>query len=160
MKSNAFLSSLFVEYSRDLKRFITRKFGSSDAEDIVQDAFHNILRCDNLEELENPKAYLFQTAQNLALNRIRKKNNHNDYILTQDHDAAEVSLEVSVTAKTDLERVQKAIKKLPVRCQQAFSMSRLQGKTYAEIAEALDVSPSTVEKYVAKSLLFLRDHLD
>lgn len=161
MKSHATLSALFANYHRDLKRFVAKKFGSDEAEDIVQDAFHNILRSGTHETLENPKAYLFQTAHNLALNRLRKQGRHDDYLATQDMtEATTAPLEVSTSAMRDLELVEKTIAQLPCKCRRAFILSRLQGKNYAEIAETLGVSVSTVEKYIAKSLLFLREHLD
>ena len=94
MKSRLFLTSLFLKYQADLLRFIAYKFGDHhDAEDIVQDAFHNILRIDSPENLENPRAYLYQSAHNIALNRIRKNQRHDSYLSSCDESEVSSPLE-------------------------------------------------------------------
>jgi RNA polymerase sigma-70 factor (ECF subfamily) len=42
--------------------------------------------------------------------------------------------------------------KLPIKARQALLMRQLEGKSYKEIAFELEVSVSSVEKYVAKGL--------
>lgn len=160
MKSSFFLTTLFSKYQADVHRFISHKFGNShDAEDIVQDAFHNILRLDEPENLDNARAYLYQTAHNLALNRIRKQRRHDDYLSAQGQQQDTASPEFSVHAQKDLETVEKALPRLPRKCKQAFLLSRVHAKSYDEIAKEMDVSVSSVEKYMIRSLQFLREEL-
>ncbi len=161
LKRISFVSALFHQYQRELKRFITRKFGDADsAEDIVQDAFHNLLRVENIDELDNPKAYLYRAASNLALNRLRHASHQADYINQQSGDEpATVSLDREVSAQVDLERIQRALKALPDKYRITFEMSRVQGKSYAEIALARGIAVSTVEKHIIKVLKFLRHEL-
>jgi len=160
-----FLSVLFEKHQSDLRRLIARKFKKNqhDAEDIVQDAFHNILRADNLETLENPKAYLYQTASNLALNRIRKQRLHQQYLAGMQMDANseidEVSPERRVLAGRDLQRLEQALEQLPHKYRHTFLLSRVQDKSYREISEQLNISESTVEKHIIKVLKYLRDQL-
>lgn len=161
MKRISFVGALFHQYQRELKRFITRKFGDADsAEDIVQDAFHNLLKVENIDELDNPKAYLYRAASNLALNRLRHANHQVDYLAQQTgDDPATVSLDREVSAQMDLEHVQRALKSLPDKYRITFEMSRLQGKSYSEIALERGIAVSTVEKHIIKVLKFLRDEL-
>lgn len=150
-----------MEYQTGLLRFVVGKFGNThDAEDIVQDAFHNFLRSESPEKLENPKAYLYQTVHNLALNRIRKQKHHDGYINSQETVEETRSPERSMLAHKDLEAVQHALTKLPPQYKRAFVLSRVHSKTYAEISQELDVSVSAVEKYMIKALDFLRKNLD
>ena len=153
---------MFEKYQTDLKRFVSLKFGDTDnADDIVQDAFHNFLRTESPEMLENPRAYLYQTAHNLALNRIRKQRHHENYLSTDQYDEEENrSPERFMSAQKDLESVQDALHQLPQKCHQAFLLSRIDGKSYQEIAEELDVSVSSVEKYLMRALNFLRENFD
>lgn len=44
------------------------------------------------------------------------------------------------------------LNKLPHKARQALLMRQLEGKSYKQIAQELDVSVSSVEKYVAKAL--------
>lgn len=163
MKKRQQLGFLFEKYHLDLRRLIAFKFkkNSHDAEDIVQEAFHNILKSDNIDTLENPKAYLFQAANNLALNRIRKQKRHNDYIAEQNADVSyDLTPERSVTARKDLERLENSMDKLPEKYRRTFLMSRVDFKSYRQISEELGIAESTVEKHIIKTLKYLRDQLE
>ncbi|MEJ2417970.1 MAG: sigma-70 family RNA polymerase sigma factor [Exilibacterium sp.] len=77
-------------------------------------------------------------------------------------DESEVSspLEKTMGAHQDLERVEKALSKLPAKSRKTFLLSRIHAKTYSEISEELNISTSAVEKHMIRTLRFLRDHLD
>lgn len=160
MKHN-FIKSVFLSYAAELRNFVSGKFGDAhEADDIVQDAFRNLLRMESPEKIEDPKAYLYKTAKNLALNRIRKQKHHENYLLSQEHGETSLSLDRTANAQRDLEKLQSAVTKLPPKCQKAFLLSRVHHKTYAEIGQELGVSVSTVEKYIITALQFLREQLE
>jgi len=147
----------------DLKRYVGRKFADSgDAEDIVQDTFFNVLKSKNFESVENKRAYLYQTAHNLALNRINRHKKHEDYVSSTvtEEEASTASLERSVAARDDLKRVERAIGRLPPKVQRTFLMSRVDGMTYTQISQELNIATSTVEKHIIRALSFLRDELN
>lgn len=161
MNKAPFIKSLFLSYGSELKRYIAHKFGdSAEADDIVQDAFHNFLRSEAPEDIENPRAYLYQTAHNLALNRIRKQRNHDAYLSSSQVDDDHRSPERSVFAHRELELLNEILDSLPEKCSKAFILSRIHNKTYGEIAEELKVSISSVEKYLMKSMHYLGDKFD
>lgn len=162
MKAPGFLVSLFISHQSDLRRLIAHKFKKTpqDAEDIIQDAFHNILHLEHPESIENPKAYLYQTAANLALNRIRKHRNHQHYLAAQDvEETYDLCPERSVVARKDLERLEQALASLPEKYRRTFLLSRVQEKTYREISAILNIPESTVEKHIIKTLKYLREVL-
>ncbi len=162
MKAPGFLVSLFESHQSDLRRLIAHKFKKTpqDAEDIIQDAFHNILHIENPETIENPKAYLYQTAANLALNRIRKNRNHQHYLAAQDaEETYDLCPERSVFARKDLERLERALEALPEKYRRTFLLSRVQEKSYREISEMLNIPESTIEKHIIKTLKYLREVL-
>ena len=131
-----------------------------DVDDILQDAFHNVLRAENLEQVDNPKAYLYQTASNLALNRIRKQKYHENYLASQDIERVEeVSPEQIVISRRALSDVCESLDDFPEKYRRTFLMSRVEGKTYKEIGVELNIAESTVEKHIIKTLKFLRDRL-
>jgi len=161
MNKRTLLHSLFERYQKDLQRFVAHKFGSHhDAEDIVQDAFHNVLRSVDMTQLDNPKAYLYQTASNLALNRIRKQQNHTRYLAVADlpeeaDDAA--APHRAFSAERDLETLRRALGGLSPKYRRTFLLSRVEDKTYREISDELGIPVSTVEKHMIKALQYLRD---
>ncbi|WP_045855632.1 RNA polymerase sigma factor [Teredinibacter purpureus] len=156
------LKLLFEKSREDLLRLMVYKFrtSESDAEDIVQDAFINILSAEQLKRMDNPKAYLYQTASNLALNRIKRKKYHTRYVQEQDITKSdELSPERFAIAASDCERLQKALERLPEKCRHTFMLSRANGMSYRAISEHLGIAESTVEKHIIKTLRFLRDEL-
>lgn len=70
--SNADMSAFYREVFLPLVRRATWKYGLSkeDARDIVQDAF--VLAIPRLDSARNPKAWLIQVVDHLALNYQRK----------------------------------------------------------------------------------------
>lgn len=162
MDKYSFVKSMFLKYSSELTRFVAFKYGSSgDADDIIQDAFHNFLSAENPEKIDNPRAYLYKTANNLALNRIRKNQNHDKYVQSEiGNDESALSPERSALAQRELEELHKSVESLPFKCRQAFILSRVHSKTYPEIALELQVSVSSVEKYLITALKIVRESID
>jgi len=157
------LSGLFQKHRSELLRQLSNKFRKNlaDAEDIVQDAFHNVLKAENIEEIDNPRAYLFQTANNLALNRIRKQKRHKQYIEEQNEtELNELGPERSASAQKDLQRLESALRHFPEKYRRTFILSRMHSKTYKEISLELGIAESTVEKHIIKTLKYLRDQLE
>lgn len=161
MKKSNKIIGLFREYGDDLHRFVTRRFSDvADPEDVVQDAFQNLLKVDSLEDIENPRAYLYQSAQNLALNRIRKNRYHEAYLTEPHAEEDSRSPELIAQAENDLVAVENKLQNLPEKCRIAFVAHRVHGKSYQEIADELGVSVSSVEKYLMKAMKFLRESFD
>ena len=63
-----FVGQLFEEQSTPLLRYLAARFGNVDeAREVAQEAWLRMFRLDTPEQLDNPKAFLFQTASNLAI---------------------------------------------------------------------------------------------
>lgn len=161
MGKGSLVKALFLQYGADLKRYLTLKFGDSyDNEDIVQDSFRNLLSSVEPESLDNPRAYLFQTAHNLALNRIRKQGHYDRYASMGHSEEDELSPERIVIAQGDIEALLKTLGELPENCQRAFIAHRVHSRSYQDIADELGVSVSSVEKYLMRTMKFLRENFD
>ncbi len=157
--SSSFFQLFFQQNYDSLVRFLAFKFtDTEEAQDLAQDAFYNVMKVKDAEDLEHARAYLFQTAANLALNRIRKQKRQDLYqretasTLNPEADGMISSPERAATARQQLQQVEHALNGLPKKCRKAFLMHRSQNKTYQQIAEELGVSVSTVEKYVIAAL--------
>ncbi len=138
-----------------------------DAHDVLQESFQKLMHLDGLQEMENPRAYLYRTATNIIIDRQRKGQHHTRYIRevvsSTDIGIATASATIPpdrhVAAQQELEMVTQALNQLPDKCRQAFLMHREDHKKYSEIAEALNVSVSMVEKYIIQALKHLRHKL-
>jgi len=156
------LDKLINEHRASLVRFLSSRLKNhEEAEDIAQAALLRIHRLQNTSEIENPKAYLFQVANNLAVDNIRRHQLHRNY---QRHETAardsdvdcsvdsHLSPERVLAAQQQLQLIYAAIDRLPVKARQAFILHRKNGLSYSEIAEQMEVSVSSVEKYILVAL--------
>lgn len=148
-------------YSR-LADYAYRVAGSRDgAEDAVQDVFIAVWQRRTLiPDAEKLPAYLHRAVRNRALNQVRA-------VKTADRAAAELGVELREAPPADadvLERevsdaIESALAALPPRTREVFQLSREQGLTYQQIADALEISVKTVETLMGRGLRALREKL-
>ncbi|MFT6958034.1 MAG: RNA polymerase sigma-70 factor (family 1) [Halieaceae bacterium] len=157
--SNTFFELLFQENYDSLVRFLSSKVRDSDeAQDLAQDAFYKVMSVENAEKLEHVRAYLFQTASNLALNRIRKRKHQEAYKrsvesnLNPEREGMIASPERAAAATEQLQQVERVLNGLPRKCRRAFLLHRTRHLSYQQIAEEMGISVSTVEKYMIRAL--------
>ncbi|MBX3255178.1 MAG: sigma-70 family RNA polymerase sigma factor [Chitinophagaceae bacterium] len=131
-----------------------------EAEDITQDIFITLWK--NRQQLPgilNLSAYLSATTRNRANNAFRNKLN------TLAEPPADTIESVLVTPSDHLEYrelynvLMSGIAELPPRRKQVFTMSRITGLSYDEIAVSLGISRSAVKQHIIEAMLFLRKHL-
>lgn len=161
-----FFEKLFEEQNDGLVRFLCRRVHCVEsARDIAQNAFMRIQKLENLMELENVKAYLYQVASNLAIDQKRRERLHGDYVqreLNSVNDGAIItndSPESIIIAQRQAQVMENVLQKLPEKCRRAFLLHRVKGLSYSEIATEMCVSVSSVEKYILQSLNSFRQHL-
>ena len=125
-------------------------------DDLIQEALVRILRANEEGDLKSPKAYFFAVARNLALDHIRRsKVVFNETLLNSEamnlFDEAE-SIEETVSRNQELEILTEAIQSLPERCRRAFTLSKVYGMTYNQIAEEMGITFNTVSAQIAIGL--------
>lgn len=109
---------------------------------------------------DNLKGYLFRAIKNSALNYLKQYKNNSLTLLEQDDLTAisDLSFADEVTSESEqLVFLHFLISKLPERRQLVFKMHRIEGFSYAEIAELLQISVRTVEDHLSKSMQFIYD---
>lgn len=121
-----------------------------DFDDIVQEAYARVLKAWKTSSIESPKAFLFATARNLALGRVR----HHQVTETAQvlaENAVESVLDESadvpqtVARAQELELLTQAIQSLPTRCRQVLTLRKIYGLSQKEVAAQLGISEHTVE---------------
>ncbi len=154
-----FIAELFEQQATPLVKYLTARFQNADeAKEVAQEAWLRMFRLDHPEELENAKAFLFQTASNLSIDRIRRANLERKHNVAKDE--ATQSVEATVDAQQTLRTIEAALFELPTKCRQAFVMHRQNNLSYPVIAEQLGVSTSMVEKYIIQALKHFRNKLE
>jgi len=159
----------FHDQNRGLVHYIRSEFKrSDDAEDIAQNAFIRIQKLSEDGRINNPKAYLYQIASNLVIDKQRREKLHQNYVNRASTSESEtgdysyignsdaISPERILSARAELDAVKKAISAMPIKPRQAFLMHRIKGMSYNDIATEMNVSVSSVEKYILQALKFSR----
>jgi len=158
------IGSSFLEYKSSLAKYISRFIKHpQDIEDIVHDTFLNSYAAEINTKIHKPRAFLYQTARNLALKHLSKSSTRlTDYL--EDQDLSEVYIEGSSPEETVESHEQfaffcKAVQKLPLQCRRVFILRKVYGLSHKEIAKHLDISVSTVEKHLASGISRCSDYM-
>ncbi len=161
---------LMDELATPLVQYLSKRVrNDEDANDLAQEAFlcmHKFQRTRESDSrpLENARAFLFKTANNLVVDQIRRARVHEKYLRSEmlpaqsdeDNDKCIPSVERTVCAEQELARIYKVVDQMPEKVRRAFLMHRGKDMSYAEIALDMGVSNSMVEKYIVQALKILR----
>lgn len=151
-------------YWADLLARIRRRTRSDqDAEDLLHEAWLRLFAYRAEHEIREPVAFMVQTAARLAVDQHRRTKRVSD-TPAEDfggslRDSSPLQDEVLATRER-LMRVQAGLERLPARTRQIFVMHKVDGMKLREIAAALGISQSAVEKHMAKAVLFLTEWTD
>jgi RNA polymerase sigma-70 factor (family 1) len=150
-------SRIYQKWGQALFNFIRYKTKDIDqANDLVQEAF--ITLWDHCAEVspEKAKSYLYTVANRKFLNQVahlKVVQRHQSETSTGIHQENPEFLLEHLEFENKLQR---AIDSLPEGQKTAFLMNRIDQMTYAEIAEALEISVKAVEKRMHLALKTLR----
>ena len=152
------VSAAFLENHAFLERFLARFFSNQqDIEDVAQEAYLRAYVAEQQKEIEQPKAYLFRIARNLALTKLtRKSKKITDYL---EESGVSVVIECGAAADSEVEAQEslglycEAVAALPEKCRQVFLLRKVHGLAHKEIAERMSLSVSSVEKYLLRGIL-------
>lgn len=161
--SHAGIVQTLVDNRDEIMGYLRRKFGSAaDPQDVFQDAFLKLNAVPASTRIDNPKSYVFRVADNLALDRMRKRavrNRHANPTLQLEPACPAPSPEHVTDYRLRLDALRKIVDELPPRQREVFLMHKFDGLSHAEIAEKLGITKSGVEKLVMKALATCRDRM-
>ena len=150
----------FQKHEKSIKRIFARYCRrSEDIEDYTQETFIKAFAAETKTDIQNPKAFLFRVAKNLALSELKRKVNANTDHLEDSGgtevliDERQVSIENQIDGQRKLAVASKVIASLPEHHRQALLMRKMEKLKFKQIATRLNVSLSTVEKRVATALV-------
>jgi RNA polymerase sigma factor (sigma-70 family) len=165
-QGNASLLEAYLQRRADLVRFFAVRLQSaSAAEDLVQDIYVRLASVDVDAEVRNPVGYLYRLGSNLMLDRLRGerrtasrdaswRDSHRT-ILGAEEIVEEPSAEQALAARQRLAAIVAALGDLPPQTQRVFRMHKFDGLSHPDVARALGISRSAVEKHVMAALKHL-----
>jgi RNA polymerase sigma-70 factor (ECF subfamily) len=152
---------LYRRYERCLFGFVLRQLGDrSEAEDIFHEAFMAVLREKrSSRELRSFKAWTFEVARNLCLNRVRSRKRAARALETEARvPPSQPHPESIIAAREAPAALSRAVEKLPETLAQLYDL-RTSGLSYDEIAEVLDVPLGTVKSRMHEMVGRLREEI-
>lgn len=135
----------------------------ADAEEVLQDVFMKLWN--NKEKInasQNFDNYLFTIAKNTVLDKIKsyklEKENLSKYFAHHKTVATDQT-EQHILHHELQQLLAEVLVELPPKRRRIFEMNRLEGYTYQQITEALQISSGTVEKQMSKALKVVKKKL-
>ncbi len=128
------------------------------AEEVVQDVLLEVWRRrETLAFEQEPRRYLMRATRNRALNHVRHEQVAARAAARDVSEEAHAATAPAMVHAKELEvAIAQAVATLPDRCRAVFELSRRHNMSYAQIAEALEIAPKTVENQMGKALRMLR----
>lgn len=135
--------------------FKRQQYCADNASDLAQDIFVRLLhRPHIIAGVTEPRAWLTTIARRLMVDKIRRERLERAYtevlLLMPEPEAPSPEMQLQLLQALDV--IDTLLDGLGQKPRMAFLMSRLDGLTYPEIAADMNVSLSSVEKYMAKAI--------
>ena len=134
-----------------------------DHDDVVQDTYVRLFRARRAGAIRSVQGFLFTAARNAALDIFRRQRTAaadpleavaGARLVDEKPDAAECA-----AASQELELLTEAIRQLPERCRQVFTLRKIYGLSQREVAAHLGIAEHTVEAQMGKGARRCADYL-
>lgn len=154
------LNRVYLAMRSSLARIVMRLVPPREVEDIVQETYVRVCQVEKQGiQVEEPRAFLFRTARNLALDYLKRAETR---LAISAEDVPESGLPAryqladqtfdQVASDEEFSLFCKAVRQLPVQCRRVFVLKKVYGYSQREIARQLGISESTVEKHIARGI--------
>ncbi|MCD9088675.1 sigma-70 family RNA polymerase sigma factor [Stenotrophomonas sp. SY1] len=137
--------------------FLRRGSHTEDAEDLAQEVYVRLLRRgdDNAQAIDNPEAYLFTVAANLAREHARSQYAQpplDDVDLLAEVLRSEDDIEADFERAQRWSEIRSTIAQLPSTTRRVMELHYREGLECMQISTQLDVSVHMVRKHIGKGL--------
>jgi RNA polymerase sigma-70 factor (ECF subfamily) len=152
----------FLPHEAELRTMLRRVCAcAAEVDDVIQETYYRILTMSSLAHVNHPKSFVFRSAKNIVLDRIRR-----DAVVSIEAMANLDDLDVEDTApspervafaRAELKWVIGLIGNLPERCRTVFRARRIHGLSQLETAESLGLTDSVVEHEMMKGMRLMSE---
>lgn len=157
--------NVFLDNETIIKRFL-RRYASNpdDIDDISQETILRALDAEKNKEINEPRAFLFGVAKNIARKSLEKKSrsliDFIDDFGEKEYISNEPSADEYIDSRKKMLIFWEAVSVLPPQCQKVFVLKKVYGYSHKEISKKLEISISTIEKHVATGLMRCSEYMD
>lgn len=153
------IDQLCRRFRPGLMAFFLRRVGNqAEAEDLTQEVFLRLASA-GTGHMQTAESYIFRIAVNLLRDRGRREKVRSDHRAEAlaDSDAGIDLLDPMRVAagRESLAGLSAGLRELPELTRTIFVLYRLESVDKRDIAHAFDISPSTLERHLARAMLHL-----
>jgi len=153
------IEDLYLDARPGLIRRVARRLGcQAVAADLVQDVFLRLWERSDAP-VDDAAAYVNRSLNNAVVDHMRAERVRREFVartLPEQHAPPQPSPLDIVEARDEVRQLDETLRRLPERTRHIFLLNRVHGRTYSEIAEALGISRSAVEKHMARAMVGFR----
>lgn len=150
------LQQLFERYSNDVYNIAyTVLKDSFESEDVVQEVFIRVWNArPRLDETANLWSFLYVITKRISLNKLRDARAKTiEHISMLEFVFSDVKkCDDDTIAKEILALEYEVLRKLPDQQKKVYLLSRVEGLTYKEIADQMNIAPNTVKNHIIQAL--------
>lgn len=149
------MHGLYRDHSQWLLGWLRRRLGDRErAADITQDTFVRLISSAMKRVPREPRSYLATVAKRLMIDQLRRHQLEQEYqaYLANQPQVQVCSPEHRLIILETLMQLDAMLDGLGSKVRQAFFYVQLDGLSYVEVAARLEVSVSSVTKYMAKAV--------
>jgi len=161
---SALITRLFREHNESLIRYLALRLKSQEeAKEVAQEAYVRLLNLDRPGAIGFLRAFLFRTATNLAIDRIRHEQTSRQLARTGrflEEFGPGPSPEQSVAGEQECDWRKSCSKSCLPNGQRAFFLHKICGLGFSEIAAQMGLRERMVRNYVVRAVLYCRAGLE
>lgn len=149
------IAALFHAHNEALIRFLAARLHSrQEALEVAQEAYVRMLNLAEPGAIGFLRAFLFRTAANLAVDRMRadsRARHARNSVLLEELIETRTPERYTVGAQ-EIARLRECVGSLPPKCRYAFLLYRVQGVAIDEVARRMGLTERMVHLYVRRAL--------
>jgi RNA polymerase sigma factor (sigma-70 family) len=157
------IDRLFREHNNSLIQFLAARLGShQEAMEIAQESYVRLLKLDTPGAVSYLRAFLFKTASNLAIDRMRTRSyrERNTSLEFFEKLPLAATPEREVGGMQEIGLLLKCIGTLPARARYAFIQNKFHGMDVDVIAKDMNITPRMVRAHLVRAMVQCRQALD
>ena len=123
----------------------------AEAEDVVQDTLLKVWECrEDWNQINNLEAFAIATCRNRALDVVKRAGRDTENLDEMVHFSSQTPHE-QLEAREEISLVRRLMDSLPEVQRTIMLLRDIEGKTYQEIAQTLDISETQVKVYLHRA---------
>ena len=163
-RDEAAFEELIRQYEKKVYTLCFRMCGNSeDAEEAAQDAFLALWRgIDRFRQESSLSTWIYRLATNVCIDTLRRRKKQSGSVSLDDEELFVDAVDTSPQPQETVEHreaqklLQEGLSALPEEYRKVLILREIEGLSYTEIAEVLEISEGTVKSRLSRARLALR----